>query len=993
MSNLGKRKRNVPGAAEKVHETSLGAIEQALSQEATTNSSIIQQNQVLAFANSTNKEKTNHNRKSKAKQHLRTAGCWKTSEPIGGKFINAEPVFSSDEKYLILAYTSAICIYSNATSLLVRSLPVSSSNSKASKITAYVLSAIDPNKLYVSTAQGLVYLWDWVEGKKLGRWDLNSQIGGMTVSSMVIAGNTFDIVYTNERKHDRWRVTAHKLMSGTEAADTESRSIYDTRKPLSLLKVLPESNVIVATSGQRLLVGASNSSTITSLGKLKFVWREIVSSEQITCMDVKGTPRKSVGGKVAKANGLGHQDGPVIDVAVGGAKGIIYLHEDLLNKLTQNERQSQSKGGLKMAPRQMHWHREGVSTLKWSLDGNYIISGGLETVLVLWQLDTGKRQYLPHLTSAIESLVVSPTGASYAVRLADNSTMVLSTTELKPTANIPGIQARTHTIQPFSKGSETAVDLIELERTANMTVQLYRTPSAIHPLSSTHLLLAVPASQPSVPKPLFHAQAPYLQTFDLASARHITRQALARTNATVTNIGPEANKIGEPDVKHLKISHDGHWLATVDEWTPLHRDIKYVAVDGQDVLEEQSRRREVFLKFWAWDTGRSEWALVTRVDAPHSTSDGGIGVGRVLDLGVDPSGLGFATIGEDGALRIWKPKTRLRDGIIVRGSNADGLTSWRCHSIIQLGAVGSAQETKGASSTYSKRACVAYSDDGSVLAASLEVQSPENPGMVHVIDTTSGDIQQTMAGLSYGDLIAIAFLDRYLIAISEYLTVWDIVLGIQVFGILLGESHLSPSQRTAMTHLTVDKQSGTFAIALPLASNSKNSQTPHRLASQVHSQIAIFDPSSPTPLFTTSSPHITTSLLPALGTKGYVVLDSTAEVRILSPITTPSISTIASAVGTEVSPANFEELVTEQINEEGVDDTLMRDINESEDEPQEVLTPGIRPTVGGDNDESVVVRPQQLTAIFDIGPSFTLPPVEVLFEQVVDLFSSKSKVI
>ena len=72
-----------------------------------------------------------------------------------------------------------------------------------------------------------------------------------------------------------------------------------------------------------------------------------------------------------------------------------------------------------------------------------MISGGKETVLVLWQLDTNLKQFLPHLSAAIESLAVSPKGTLYALRLSDNSVIVLSTAELEPIANIVGLQSYT----------------------------------------------------------------------------------------------------------------------------------------------------------------------------------------------------------------------------------------------------------------------------------------------------------------------------------------------------------------------------------------------------------------------------------------------------------------------------------------------------------------------------------------------------------------------
>src|SRR6478609_4538449 len=70
-----------------------------------------------------------------------------------------------------------------------------------------------------------------------------------------------------------------------------------------------------------------------------------------------------------------------------------------------------------------------------------MISGGSENALVLWQLDTGKKDFLPHLAASVENITVSANGSSYAVHLDDNSVMVLSTAEMKPTAYIAGIQS------------------------------------------------------------------------------------------------------------------------------------------------------------------------------------------------------------------------------------------------------------------------------------------------------------------------------------------------------------------------------------------------------------------------------------------------------------------------------------------------------------------------------------------------------------------------
>ncbi|KAJ8611610.1 hypothetical protein MRB53_037834 [Persea americana] len=60
--------------------------------------------------------------------------------------------------------------------------------------------------------------------------------------------------------------------------------------------------------------------------------------------------------------------------------------------------------------------------------------------LVLWQLATGIKQFLPNLTANILRIVVNAAGDRYALCMADNSIMVLSTSERKPVANFSGLQ-------------------------------------------------------------------------------------------------------------------------------------------------------------------------------------------------------------------------------------------------------------------------------------------------------------------------------------------------------------------------------------------------------------------------------------------------------------------------------------------------------------------------------------------------------------------------
>ena len=68
-----------------------------------------------------------------------------------------------------------------------------------------------------------------------------------------------------------------------------------------------------------------------------------------------------------------------------------------------------------------HWHSHAVHTLNYSLDGNFVLSGGEENVLVIWNEATGKRSFVPRLNACLEHIVPSPQGDSYLLLGADNS--------------------------------------------------------------------------------------------------------------------------------------------------------------------------------------------------------------------------------------------------------------------------------------------------------------------------------------------------------------------------------------------------------------------------------------------------------------------------------------------------------------------------------------------------------------------------------------------
>jgi len=603
--------------------------------------------------------------------------------------------------------------------------------------------------------------------------------------------------------------------------------------------------------------------------------------------------------------------------------------------------------------------------------------------LVLWQLDTGRQQYLPHLSATIQNIVVSPRGTSYALHLGDNSTMILSTSELVPTAYIAGIQS--HVI-----GRPNPDSLVwRLEDKESGRPFIPHTPAVINPAHPEKLILAVGEAQEIMPSSDKALSAPFLQTFDIASNHNTSRQAITRTNITNKNIAPSAHSISEPVITHIHISHDGMWLATTDEWLPPKHDVKVLGHDEMNLEDEQRRRREVFLKFWQWNKSGDSWDLVSRIDAPHMMAFEKHGAGRILALTADPTSHTFSTLGEDGIVRIWRPRIRKRDGVIVRGGDGEALCNWHCQRRVSLGTVVWDDDVVGYTQAMPSHGSLAFSEDGSLLAAAI---SGYEDGLVHLIDPINGMIQSSRSLMYRGDLISLAFSVQYLITLSDELRVYDLVLDELKYGIILGDAQnlLLLEQKAEMMHLTVDHNSHSFAVALPQSRDWKLGEKKYDdSVSRAYSEIAVFDPRQPAPLYTKRLPSLVTALLPARSSPGYIVLDAAAEITTISPKATQTLTSMAKPMvelrldirgGSEEAPGmDLMQVVDTEADAEIEEETATISMQDLEDKD------------GGDDDGPPVVTAHQLSQVLDVGPSFALPPIEELFYAVAGLFSSKPK--
>jgi NET1-associated nuclear protein 1 (U3 small nucleolar RNA-associated protein 17) len=847
----------------------------------------------------------------------------------------------------------------------------------------------------VGCSDGAVYRVDWTSGEGTGEFWTTSTTGlvHMAVASIDAANRKRDIVYTTEtRNGGGWRITAHELAAPGSSTQPVARAIYTSTQEIQILKASSDGSIIVAASGNRILLGSLRSSEFETVDKIRYEFRVFESSDHISSIDMRVSEKPSATKlKASKVMKVG-----TVDVVVGDVRGAIFVHNNLLANLIRAETVA-----VNVLPRKLHWHRKAVGTVKWSADGrssqfqlmelllihtgNYVISGGSETVMVLWQLDTGRQQFLPHMSATIQSIVVSPTGASYAVGLADNSTMVLSTSELKPTANISGLQAR---VSRSTKPADFAV--VRLKEEIPERPLMERVPAAINPAYPSRLLLAVGEIQEVDPKSTPAHSVPYLQTFDLASSHNVSRQALSRTNVTNKNIAPNAHSISEARVVHMKISHDGKWLATVDEWLPPRRDVSFLGHGGMDIADEQRRRREVFLKFWQWSSSTDSWELVSRIDAPHMMSPESCGAGKVLDLVADPNSMTFSTIGEDSIVRVWHPRARKRDGVVVKGKDGEPLMTWSCQQSISLAKPEVVDDSSMPGYSRPQRpehGCLAFSDDGSVLAAAV---TGSEDGLVHLIDPIQGSTRLSRSLMYQGDVLKIAFVAQHMIILSDDLRVYDMVQDELTYGIKIWDvrAKLSLDARIQMMHLAVDPDSGTFAVALPSKINWLTGKPmSKRTLNGRYTEVAVFDPNHARPFIVRDFASIVTALIPAVSSAGFVVLDASAEVTTITPKTSQTLISMAKPMAElrlDVKSDEQPTLGPVQLEEDGEEYGEDGDENDELAEEEDVTMEDI------DDDGPPVVSQQQLANVFDVGPAFALPPIEEMFYQVAGLFSSKS---
>ncbi|KAI0315260.1 WD40 repeat-like protein [Amylostereum chailletii] len=489
------------------------------------------------------------------------------------------PLFTRDGSYFFSIIGSSVKIYSTATGHVVSTLSNGTQKAHHSDlITSATLNPHNAFQLITGSLDGRVKIWDFLDAELLQTLDIEQPIHHIAVHE-----NFKDYLFLSVSRPSKKTSLASgpddngvvMRVSTKPTSATASQELQKSAEVTIIGKTRLAHGLAVSPSGSWLVAVGGHKAYVAMTSNLKAGFTKFVSPDALTCLTFHPSEEY---------------------FATGDAKGSIRLWYCLNDSIA-----TQATKAEKRAPTTtLHWHSHAVSALAFTPNGAYLLSGGEESVLVIWQLHTGKKEFVPRVGAPISSVVVSRSGEEeYLLGLADASYVFISSSRLKISRSFSRIKL------------DPAISTARPPLSAPI-------PLGVHMPSST---LVLPSSHPSS-----------LQTYSPSLSKLLSELEVSPSN----RVSRRDEKPLEPArVEQAVVSLSGEWMATID------------SRQG-----DESFRSEIYLKLWQWDETSGIWSLNTRIDRPH-------GLHRVTSIAFSPQEGEFgtsllATSGEDGHVKTWR---------------------------------------------------------------------------------------------------------------------------------------------------------------------------------------------------------------------------------------------------------------------------------------------------------------------------------------------------
>lgn len=293
-------------------------------------------------------------------------------------------VYSSDGRYVFQRQAHVVRVLHSQSGRVLHEC-VRADNKSA--VRALALHPHNALQLLAAYEDGYIIVWDFVEHKPLAELDAKAPVLWMgssrtSASQLLLVvqtdANTWSLIEFSLKKKKRGRVLFQNSKKLFQAAALQS---YTTPQGDGE-QAVPGDFLVVAAGDKLVTLWLHHQSGAKDSGNRVYSMQKLNHLRDVTCVAVSPTQR---------------------EFSIGDQIGQIYRY--------QQQGETASK---------MHWHSHAVHCIQYSSDGQFLLSGGEECVLVSWQLETGRRAYLPRLPASVEVIAPRQDGGVYAVGLADS---------------------------------------------------------------------------------------------------------------------------------------------------------------------------------------------------------------------------------------------------------------------------------------------------------------------------------------------------------------------------------------------------------------------------------------------------------------------------------------------------------------------------------------------------------------------------------------------
>eukprot|EP00033_Pygsuia_biforma_P001313 GCRY01001487.1.p1 GENE.GCRY01001487.1~~GCRY01001487.1.p1 ORF type:complete len:887 (-),score=253.42 GCRY01001487.1:150-2810(-) len=328
-----------------------------------------------------------------------------------GSALNTTPAsFTSDGRYFFLCSDNVVKVNHFRTGELFCVL-----NSHKRTVTSCVENPLSQNQVYSASLDGTIILWDLVKGTPIKCFDLGLSITDFFVHptepyQLSLSFKTEQEGKSKDSKKEH-RKPSKKFSGGVASFDIKTSSLtilFEHKHQLNHLQVSNDGVWLAVSSKAKFFVYNLKSSKL----------RKLAHKDTITALAFH--PQS-------------------LFMALGDHHGRILLWYCLHDQHSSADGGPSSDAPDKSVFSVLHWHSGPVRSLCFTIEGQYMLSGGLEGVLVQWQLATGHRRFLPRLGAAVVAISCAPTGLTLALVLADNSVKLIDSATFSPVLSVEGL--------------------------------------------------------------------------------------------------------------------------------------------------------------------------------------------------------------------------------------------------------------------------------------------------------------------------------------------------------------------------------------------------------------------------------------------------------------------------------------------------------------------------------------------------------------------------